>query len=116
LHGFPVGQTVIAVTATQPLLAFEQVTNVFPWQDVPGPAAHSAGGAGHEQFAVGWVPVHGFPTAHVIRPEMETQPCASATHVARVDIDSQKLPCPPVQPAGATGQAQAAFGSVPWQI
>lgn len=115
-QGFPVGQAVMLLTATQPLVSFAQVTNIFDWHDVPVPAAQAAGAVGHEQFAVGCVPVHGLPAPQVMRPEMVTHPCASATQVASAVVDSQKLPCPAPHPPGAAGHAQAALGSVPRQI
>jgi hypothetical protein len=87
---------------------------VLPLQRAPVPAAHSAGGAAHEQLAVGCAPLHGLPDGHVVFPgATATQPSASSTQVATVVPDSQNEPAPPAHAAGRVGQAQVASGADP---
>jgi hypothetical protein len=112
IQGLPEGHVDIEVMARQPSASGPQVTSMLPWQELPAPAAHAAGGAGQEQLALGCDPVQGFPVGHVRVFVVARQPLASVPQVASTSPARQTVPGPG-QSDGGAGHVHIAVGGLP---
>ena len=84
-------------------------------QKWPVRPAHSGGGGGHEQLAVGNEPVQGFSGGQLIRRTSDKQPRSSFMQTTIEVPDWHAAPCPCSQPAGGALHWQDAVGALPWQ-